>query len=283
MKRGLVLEGGALRGLFSAGVIDVLLENDIKPDGVIGVSAGAAFGCNVTSMQPGRVIRYNKKLAHNWRYASYRSLLFTGDYFGGDYAYHYVPFILDKFDVETFNKNTQEFWVVCTNVGTGKAHYQRIDTINDTALEYIRASASMPLFAKVVNINGKKFLDGGIADSIPLAFFQAQGYDRNIVVTTQPQGYRKLPNKLMPILKIWLRRYPRTIRAMQERHIMYNKQLDFLEEEEKKGNTFVIRPKTKLPINHLCHNPKIMQLTYNIGRQTAKENLDKLKIFYDLK
>ena len=141
----------------------------------------------------------------------------------------------------------------------------------------------MPLFAKVVNINGKKFLDGGIADSIPLAFFQAQGYDRNIVVTTQPQGYRKLPNKLMPILKIWLRRYPRTIRAMQERHIMYNKQLDFLEEEEKKGNTFVIRPKTKLPINHLCHNPKIMQQTYDIGRQIAKENLDKLKIFYDLK
>ena len=280
MKKGLVLEGGALRGLFSAGVIDVLMENDINPDGVIGVSAGAAFGCNITSKQPGRVIRYNKNLAHNWRYASYLSLITTGDYFGGKYAYHHIPLNVDKFDIETFNNNPQEFWAVCTNVGTGKAHYQRIDKIDYTALEYIRASASMPLFAKVVNIEGKKFLDGGVSDSIPLAFFQTQGYEHNIVVTTQPQGYQKQPNRLMPLLRIWLRRYPRMIRAMRERHIMYNDQLAFLEQEALKGNTLVIRPKCKLPIERLCHDPKVMQQTYDLGRQAALERLEELKAFY---
>lgn len=281
MKRGLVLEGGALRGLFSAGVMDVLMENNIHPDGIIGVSAGAAFGCNIISKQPGRVIRYNKNLAHDWRYASYRSLLTTGDYFGGEYAYHYMPFYIDKFDTETFDNNPQEFWVVCTNVGTGKAHYQRIDKIDYTALEYIRASASMPLFAKVVNIDGKKYLDGGVSDSIPLAFFQEQGFERNIVVATQPKGYQKQPNKLMPLIRLWLHRYPRMIRVMRKRHIMYNKQLAYLEQETKKGNTFIIRPKTKLPIEHLCHKPEVMQQTYDLGRQAAEECLEKLKTFYN--
>ena len=152
MKKGLVLEGGAMRGLFSAGVIDILMENNLLPDGVIGVSAGAAFGCNIKSKQPGRVIRYNKKLAHDWRYASFRSLLTTGDYFGGEYAYHYMPRHLDYFDVETFNNNPMEFWAVCTNVGTGKAVYKRLMEVDNNCLEYIRASASMPIAARIVTV-----------------------------------------------------------------------------------------------------------------------------------
>ena len=226
MKKGLVLEGGAMRGLFSAGVIDVLMENNLLPDGVIGVSAGAAFGCNIKSKQPGRVIRYNKKLAHDWRYASFRSLLTTGDYFGGEYAYHYMPRHLDYFDVETFNNNPMEFWAVCTNVGTGKAVYKRLMEVDNNCLEYIRASASMPIAARIVTVEGKKLLDGGIADSIPLRFFQEQGYDRNLVVLTQPANYVKEPNKLMPLMRLWLRRHPRIIRALEQRHIMYNNQLE---------------------------------------------------------
>lgn len=280
MKKGLVLEGGAMRGLFSAGVIDVLMENNLSPDGVIGVSAGAAFGCNMKSKQLGRVIRYNKKLAHDWRYASFRSLLTTGDYFGGEYAYHYMPRKLDYFDVETFRNNPMEFWVVCTNVGTGKAVYKRLMEVNDACLEYIRASASMPIAARIVIVEGKKLLDGGIADSIPLRFFQEQGYNRNLVVLTQPANYVKKPNKLMPLMRLWLRRHPRIIRALEQRHIMYNNQLEYVRQEEKKPNTLVIRPKKPLIIGHISHNPDDMQATYDHGREVATEHLEEIKAFF---
>ena len=280
MKKGLVLEGGAMRGLFSAGVIDILMENNLLPDGVIGVSAGAAFGCNIKSKQPGRVIRYNKKLAHDWRYASFRSLLTTGDYFGGEYAYHYMPRHLDYFDVETFNNNSMEFWVVCTNVGTGKAVYKRLMEVDDNCLEYIRASASMPIAARIVTVEGKKLLDGGIADSIPLRFFQEQGYDRNLVVLTQPANYVKEPNKLMPLMRLWLRRHPRIIRALEQRHIMYNNQLEYVRQEEKKSNTLVLRPETALTIGHLSHNPDDMQATYEHGRKVATKHLEEIKAFF---
>lgn len=280
MKKGLVLEGGAMRGLFSAGVIDILIENNLLPDGVIGVSAGAAFGCNMKSKQPGRVIRYNKKLAHDWRYASFRSLLTTGDYFGGEYAYHYMPRHLDYFDVETFNNNPMEFWAVCTNVGTGKAVYKRLMEVDNNCLEYIRASASMPIAARIVTVEGKKLLDGGIADSIPLRFFQEQGYDRNLVVLTQPANYVKEPNKLMPLMRLWLRRHPRIIRALEQRHIMYNNQLEYVRQEEKKSNTLVLRPEVTLTIGHLSHNPDDMQATYEHGRKVATKHLEEIKAFF---
>ena len=280
MKKGLVLEGGAMRGLFSAGVIDILMENNLLPDGVIGVSAGAAFGCNIKSKQPGRVIRYNKKLAHDWRYASFRSLLTTGDYFGGEYAYHYMPRHLDYFDVETFNNNPMEFWAVCTNVGTGKAVYKRLMEVDNNCLEYIRASASMPIAARIVTVEGKKLLDGGIADSIPLRFFQEQGYDRNLVVLTQPANYVKVPNKLMPLMRLWLRRHPRIIRALEQRHIMYNNQLEYVRQEEKKSNTLVLRPEAVLTIGHLSHNPDDMQATYEHGRKVATKHLEEIKAFF---
>lgn len=280
MKKGLVLEGGAMRGLFSAGVIDILMENNLLPDGVIGVSAGAAFGCNIKSKQPGRVIRYNKKLAHDWRYASFRSLLTTGDYFGGEYAYHYMPRHLDYFDVETFNNNPMEFWAVCTNVGTGKAVYKRLMEVDNNCLEYIRASASMPIAARIVTVEGKKLLDGGIADSIPLRFFQEQGYNRNLVVLTQPANYVKEPNKLMPLMRLWLRRHPRIIRALEQRHIMYNNQLEYVRQEEKKSNTLVLRPETVLTIGHLSHNPDDMQATYEHGRKVATKHLEEIKAFF---
>jgi len=280
MKKGLVLEGGAMRGLFSAGVIDILMENNLLPDGVIGVSAGAAFGCNIKSKQPGRVIRYNKKLAHDWRYASFRSLLTTGDYFGGEYAYHYMPRHLDYFDVETFNNNPMEFWAVCTNVGTGKAVYKRLMEVDNNCLEYIRASASMPIAARIVTVEGKKLLDGGIAASIPLRFFQEQGYDRNLVVLTQPANYVKEPNKLMPLMRLWLRRHPRIIRALEQRHIMYNNQLEYVRQEEKKSNTLVLRPEAALTIGHLSHNPDDMQATYEHGRKVATKHLEEIKAFF---
>lgn len=283
MKKGLVLEGGAMRGLFSAGVMDVLMENDIWPDGVIGVSAGAAFGCNMKSKQPGRVLRYNQKLAHDWRYASLRSLLTTGDYFGGEYAYHYMPRHIDYFDVDTFRENPMEFWAVCTNVGTGKAEYKRLTEVDDTCLEYIRASASMPIAARIVTVEGKKLLDGGIADSIPLRFFREQGYERNLVVLTQPEGYVKKQNSLMRLMRMWLHRHPRIVRALENRHIMYNEELAYICEEEKKPNTLVLRPKGKLTIGHISHDPAEMQATYEQGREVALEKLEEIKALFEVK
>lgn len=280
MKKGLVLEGGAMRGLFTAGVLDVLMEHDIWPDGVIGVSAGAAFGCNMKSKQPGRALRYNKNLVNDWRYSSLRSLLTTGDYFGGDYAYHYVPRHIDYFDVDTFSKNPMEFWVVCTNVDTGKAEYKRLTEVDYDSLEYIRASASMPIAARIVTVDGKKMLDGGIADSIPLRFFQQQGYEKNLVVLTQPAGYVKKRSPLMPLMRMWLRRHPRIVQALEDRPAMYNAELDYVKEEELKGKTLVLRPRNKLTIGHISHNPDDMQMTYDQGREVALEHLKEIKVFF---
>lgn len=280
MKKGLVLEGGAMRGLFTAGILDVLMEHDIWPDGVIGVSAGAAFGCNMKSKQPGRALRYNKNLVSDWRYSSLRSLLTTGDYFGGDYAYHYVPRHIDYFDVDTFSKNPMEFWVVCTNVDTGKAEYKRLTEVDYDSLEYIRASASMPIAARIVTVDGKKMLDGGIADSIPLRFFQQQGYEKNLVVLTQPAGYVKRRSPLMPLMRMWLRRHPRIVQALEDRPAMYNAELDYVKEEESKGKTLVLRPRNKLTIGHISHNPDDMQMTYDQGREVALEHLEEIKAFF---
>lgn len=279
MKTGLVLEGGAMRGLFTAGVIDVLMENNIKFNGAIGVSAGAAFGCNYKSGQIGRVIRYSKRFANNKKYASLWSLLTTGDYFGAEYAYHFIPNKLDIVDFETFRNNPMEFWAVATNVGSGKAVYRQLNTLDYEELEFVRASASMPLVSNIVKLNGQRLLDGGVADSIPLAFFQKQGYQRNVVVLTQPKGYRKQPNKLMPLMHLQLHRHPKMLKALAERHIMYNKEVDLVLQEERKGNVFVLQPQIKLTIGHTSHNPKKMQETYEHGRKVTTEELEKLKQF----
>ena len=279
MKTGLVLEGGAMRGLFTAGVIDVLMENNIKFNGAIGVSAGAAFGCNYKSGQIGRVIRYSKRFANNKKYASLWSLLTTGDYFGAEYAYHFIPNKLDIVDFETFRNNPMEFWAVATNVGSGKAVYRQLNTLDYEELEFVRASASMPLVSNIVKLNGQRLLDGVVADSIPLAFFQKQGYQRNVVVLTQPKGYRKQPNKLMPLMHLQLHRHPKMLKALAERHIMYNKEVDLVLQEERKGNVFVLQPQIKLTIGHTSHNPKKMQETYEHGRKVATEELEKLKQF----
>lgn len=278
-KKGLVLEGGALRGLFTAGVMDVMMENGIEFDGLIGVSAGAAFGCNYKSRQPGRVIRYNKRYAHDWRYCSVKSLLKTGDLFGAEFAYHMLPDQLDKFDVATFDRHLMEFYAVCTDVLTGEPVYKRLMHHGYAMNEWIRASASMPLASKVVAVEGHQLLDGGIADSIPLRFFEQQGYDKNVVVLTQPKGYVKKPNPLMPLLRLQLHRYPKFLKAAAERHIMYNEETEYVARQEKEGKAFVIRPHSILPIKHITHDPELMQKVYEDGRSVMLSRLTELKSF----
>ena len=281
MKRGLVLEGGAFRGLFTSGIIDVMMAHDVWPDGLIGVSAGAAFGCNYKSRQMGRAIRYNKAFAHDPRYSGIRSLLTTGDYFNAQFAYHTMPRQLDVFDNEAFNANPMQFYAVCTDVETGKAVYKHLEQADDTTYDWIRASASMPLVSRVIDLEGHKLLDGGVADSIPLAYFESIGYDRNVVILTQPEGYLKEHNKLMPLLRLSLRKYPKMIEALDQRHLMYNRQLDYVSEAEREGRCLVIRPKEALPIGHISHNPDEMQRVYDMGREEGERCIADIIRFYN--
>lgn len=280
MKRGLVLEGGAMRGLWTAGITDVMMEHDIWPDGLIGVSAGAAFGCNYKSRQIGRTIRYNMRFAKDSRYSGIRSLLTTGDYFNAEFDYHIVPKQYEIYDDDAFNRNPMEFIVVCTDVETGEAVYKPLTEANYDTYEWIRASASMPLVSKVVSIQGRKLLDGGVADSIPLAYTESIGYDRNVVVLTQPLGYQKEHNRLMPLMRLALRRYPEMIKALDYRHIMYNKQLEYVAQAERKGRCLVIRPDAKIPIGHISHNPQQMQHVYQIGRAIGERYIERIKDFW---
>ena len=281
MKKGLVLEGGALRGLFTAGILDVLMENGVRFDGLVGVSAGAAFGCNYKSGQAGREIRYNKRFAHEWRYCSWRSWIATGDLFGGEFCYHKMPDELDVFDKETFDSNPMEYYAVCTDVETGEAVYKRLMKCSPETYEYIRASASMPMVSNIVEVGGRKLLDGGVTDSIPLRFFQQQGYERNLVILTQPADYQKQHNRLMPILRLWLHRYPKMIEALDKRHEMYNQQLEYVREEERKGNTYVIRPPQKLVIGHISHDENEMQGVYQMGRRVGEGRLKDIVEFLE--
>ena len=280
MKKGLVLEGGAMRGLFTAGIIDVMMEAGVEPDGLIGVSAGAAFGCNYKSRQPGRAIRYNTRFAKDKRYSGLKSLLTTGDYFNAQFGYHIVPYQYDIFDVEAFEQNPMEFIVVCTDVLTGQAVYHKMERVDFDELEWLRASASMPLASKVVEVAGRKLLDGGVADSIPLEYFESIGYDRNVVILTQPEGYTKQRTKLMPLMRIGLRHYPEMVQAMDRRYLMYNRELEFVRQAEREGRCLVIRPDGKLPIGHISHDPEEMKRVYQIGREMGLRYIERIKAFY---
>ena len=277
---GLVLEGGAMRGLFTAGVIDVLMENGIEFPAFVGVSAGAAFGCNYKSRQIGRALRYNKRFCRDPRYCSFRSLFKTGDVFGAQFCYHEVPNTLDPFDVKAFDENPMAFYLVASDVETGTPFYKRIDHADDTAYEWIRASASMPIVSRVVELDGKKFLDGGVTDSIPLAFMERQ-YDRNVVVLTRPRDYQKQPASKLWLYRLTLRKYPNMLRAVRERHLMYNEQRAHVFAQEKAGKAFVICPDKPLEVGRMEHDPEQLQKAYDTGRQTALRQLEALKRFME--
>ena len=277
---GLVLEGGAMRGLFTAGVIDVLMENGVEFPAFVGVSAGAAFGCNYKSRQIGRALRYNKRFCRDPRYCSFRSLFKTGDVFGAQFCYHEVPNTLDPFDGKAFNENPVAFYLVASDVETGKPFYKRLDRADDTAYEWIRASASMPIVSRVVELDGKKFLDGGVTDSIPLAFMERQ-YDRNVVVLTRPRDYQKQPASKLWLYRLTLRKYPNMLRAVRERHLMYNEQRAHVFAQEKAGKAFVICPDKPLEVGRMEHDPEQLQKAYDTGRQTALRQLGALKRFME--
>jgi len=281
MKKGLIMEGGAMRGMFTAGVIDVLMEHGIEFDGAIGVSAGAAFGCNYKSRQIGRVIRYNTRFSRDKRYGGFRVLLKEGNFYSRQFCYEEVPLKYDIFDYDTYESNPMEFYIVCTDVDTGKAEYHRYENRHDHGLEWIRASASMPLVSRMVEIDGRRYLDGALADSIPVKYFASIGYDRNVVILTQPQGFRKKPDSLLPLMKRYYRKFPNLVSCMTTRHEQYNEALDYIACREAAGDLLVIRPPEKLPIRRTEKDPDKLRLVYEIGRRTAEARIKEIKKYLE--
>lgn len=275
------MEGGAMRGMFTCGVIDVFMENNISFDGAAGISAGAVFGCNFKSKQIGRPIRYNKKYCRDPRYCSFRSLIKTGDMYGVDFCYRELPDILDPFDRETFRNNPMDFYIGATDVKTGKCIYHKCTDGGETDIRWMQASASMPLVSKPVSVDGYVLLDGGISDSVPYKYMENIGYNRNVMILTQPEGYRKTKSKTLVLSKLILHKYPAIVKALAERHNMYNRQMDEIKERELGGSSFIIRPPEALGISRTENNPDELERVYRTGRRAAEEALSSLKAFLD--
>lgn len=278
MTTGLVLEGGAHRAIYTAGVLDVFMENNVSFDGVIGVSAGAIHGCAFVSGQRGRSINYTLKYASDKRYMSYYSLITTGNMVGEQFCYHELPEKLFPFDHQAFESSPTKFYVTCSNLETGEAEYIHCDELR-TKMPYLRASASMPFVSQTSHIDGKSYLDGGISDSIPVRAFQKLGYDKCVVVQTRVAGYRKGKNKLAWLAHLVYRRYPKFIEAITNRHIMYNKEMADIEQMQKEGKVFVIQPSRYEKISHTEKNPDVLRKVYELGRADALAAMPQMKQF----
>ncbi len=268
-----------MRGMFTSGVLDVFLEKGIEFDGAVGVSAGATFGCNFKSRQVGRVIRYNKRFAHDWRYCSFASLLKTGDLYGADFCYNQLPNTLDPFDYESYRANPMEFYCVASDCRTGEPVYKKLESCDERDLTWMRASASMPLASRVVQVDGYALLDGGMTDSVPLRFFEGIGYTRNVVVLTQPRDYRKKGTALQGLMKLALHGYPKVVEAMRRRPEVYNEEVDDVFSKADRGEVFVICPETPLGISRTEKDVGELQRVYEEGRRIALAHLDEMREF----
>ncbi|EFM88920.1 patatin [Actinobacillus pleuropneumoniae] len=277
MKIGLVLEGGAMRGMFTAGVLDVFLDENVHIDGAVTVSAGALFGINYPAKQRGRVLRYNLKYLNDKRYMGLHSLLTTGNIVNRDFAFYELPFTLDPFDQETFAQSQFDFWVTLTNVESGEAEYVKIRDAF-TQMEALRATSAMPMVSKMVEIDGKKYLDGGIADSIPLQKCIELGYDKIIVILTRPLDYRKKPSSTA-LFKWFYRKYPKLIERWQNRYAEYNQAVEQVIKLQEQQQIFVIRPSQTLAVSRLEKDPNKVKAMYDLGVNDAMQLMPSLKRF----
>lgn len=264
-KSGLVIEGGGMRGIYAAGVLDVMMEQGFTFDGVIGVSAGAIHGCTMVAGQRGRSIRYYKKYCNDKRFMSVRSWIKTGEIVGRDFCYRELPEVLDPFDYEAYQQSDTRFYATCSNLETGRAEYLEVTDIR-RQMDIIRASASLPYVSHIVEVDGKKLLDGGCTDSIPVKAFREMGYTRTVVILTRDETYRKKPANVFPA-KLVYRSYPRFIQALRERHQIYNQTRQELGRMEQEGLIFVIRPSEVLQIGRMCHDSEKIQEVYETGRR----------------
>lgn len=277
MKTGLVLEGGAMKGMHTSGVLDVFLDNDISFDGAIGVSAGALFGVNFVSKQRGRAIRYNSKYCADKHYMGLYSFLTTGNVVNTEFAYYTVPQKLDIFDDETYKKGIP-FYIVITNVETGQAEYPRLYSVL-SEMETLRASGALPFLSKPIKLGENYYLDGGVADSIPFEKFREMGYEKLVVVLTKDKDYVKGPMPKKLVEAFYSKEYPEFANALINRHEMYNEQTKKLKELEKSGEAFVIRPSKPLTLSRIEKDPKKLWEAYELGLADGKAALPGLLDF----
>ena len=276
MKTCLVLEGGGLRGIYSAGVLDEMFKDKIKVDAIIGVSMGALIGINYKSKQPERAIRYNLRYCNDKRYIGLRSLLKTGNIANKEFAYYKVPNELDKFDYDTYKKSKMKMYVTVTNLETGEAEYIEVKDAKDNNIEYFRASSSIPGVSRIVEIDSNKYLDGGMADSIPVKKAIELGYDRIIVILTRPIEYRKKDSK-MKWLQTRYKKYPKFQKLISTRNKRYNKQVEEILRLEKDNKIFCIRPSKGIKIGRMEKDERTILKQYNLGREDYSNIREELK------
>jgi serine protease len=274
-KNGLVLEGGGMRALFTAGVLDAFLEKSLCIDTMVSVSAGALFGVNYVSQQKGRAVRYNIKFAGDKRYMSLRNWFKTGNVLDKKFAYYDLPMKLDIFDEKKFSESNINFYIVLTNIETGKAEYILIKDVFDQ-MEYLRATSALPFASKIIKIDGKKYLDGGITDPVPIDYCKKMGCDKLIVVLTRPKGKYK-EDKLNWLFKIVYKKYPKLVERLVNMENDYKKNLKKIIELEDKGEIFVIRPDEVLDIGRLETNKEKIKEIYNKGLEKGRKEIEKLE------
>lgn len=274
----LILEGGGSRGLYTAGVIDAFLEYNIEFDNCYSVSAGAAYGQNYMTRQKGRGYEVSMKYMNDWRYCSKRSLFLTGDMIGAKFVYDTLPNKLAPVDYDAFLKNPCKFYTVCANVETGEVEYLHVEDLKRD-MDMIRASASLPIISRMVHINGKKYLDGGILDSIPVKYSLENGNKKAVVILTQHKGFVKKPSaEVTQIGWIYGRKYPEFAEAAKTRHVRYNEALDFIDEHEGK-DVFVLRPKAPVEVARMELDHDKLDRLYHDGYNDAVARIEELKLF----
>lgn len=265
----LILEGGGMRGLFTSGVLDYFLDKQIEFEKIYAVSAGTGNASNYLAKQRGRAYTINTKYRNDKHFASFYSLLTTGDYFGKEFQLKTLPEKLYPYDYETYEKSLTKFFAVATNCESGKAEYFQVKHLPED-MDYIWASSSLPLLARLVDINGKKYLDGGVSDSIPIIKSLKDGNRKNVLVLTREKEYRKEPGKMIHIIEKKYKKYPNLVEAVKKRHIIYNRTLEFIDKHEKAGHIFVIRPQKKVEIGRLEKNKEKLSALYECGYEAAR-------------
>ena len=271
----LVLEGGAMRGQFTAGVLDFLMDKQIFCERVIGVSAGALCGYNYVAGQIGRACYLNVNYCDDWRYLSMKSFARTGNACGRDFVFNEIPNNLEPFNYDAFNTSPMTFVAVSSNLETGEADYHEFkDAIAD--LPYLIASSSMPLVSQTVEVDGKYLLDGGTCDSVPITYSMMTGAKKHIVVLTQAADYIKKPNNLMPLLRTKYHYYPTYIERAEYRHIEYNRTYRKLPQLHKEGEIFLLRPPVPVTISNMEKDPAKLFALYEQGYETAARSYDEL-------
>ena len=280
-KGGLVLEGGGMRGSYTAGVLDFFIDKDLYFENCYAVSAGACNCCNYLSKQRGRSYEINTKYAHDKRYAGIQSYLSTGNYFNYDFTMDELPNKLLPYDYIEFQRTNANFYAVATNIRTGLPEYLKVENIKEQ-LDYVWASSSLPLMAKSVSLNGEEYLDGGISDTIPVRKAIDDGNKKVVIVLTRDIYYRKKPNKLGQMMKMVYHKYPKLVAAMAKRHIGYNKTLKLIRKLERNGQIFVIRPTKEITVGRLETDAEKLKELYEAGYNDAKNAYEGLKKYLEI-